>query len=398
MDILKYAPVLIFVVMVIAVIAVIVRGRKNRNTDADVSLSGTAQNPDRETDKLCKTLSPEELYERACKLVKENGTKSDYYRWENFISTAAKKGYIPAVREWGIYNANKNNVLALDLLIQAADAGDDKAVEELYELYYYGSHSGVPKIEKDRDKAVRFIEPYAGKGNAVAQRLLGNYYYYEKDNNKKALEWYLKAADGGDAEAMVQAAEIYAFNDDFEAQEKILLKAAEQNYEDAEFDLGVFYQTLERDDETYDFEKAMYWYKRAFEHGGDLAACYVGEMYLNGEGVPKDEYQAFEWFKKSSEAGSITGTYHYGKCFMEGIGVAQDKKKGIELYTEAAEYVSDAKYALGLCYLEGNGVKKDLKTAVDYFKKAAHDRIPNEDAQNKLEELCSSGVINKDDL
>ncbi|MDE6790994.1 MAG: hypothetical protein K2J61_04655 [Clostridia bacterium] len=395
---LKFFVVVFFIAVFGSIIFILIKALGPNKNRTGGNGGDSSRDRNKETDALCRTLTPEELYENACKLVKENGTKSDYYRWENFMSTAAKKGYIPAVREWGIYNANKNNDFALDLLTKAADADDGKAVEELFRLYYYGSYGGVPKIEKDRDKAVSIIKPYAEKGNAVAQRLLGNYYYYEKDSNKKALEWYLKAADGGDAEAMVQAADIYSYKEDFEAQEKLLLKAAEQDYEDAEFNLGVFYQTFERDDETYDFEKAMYWYKRAFGHGGDLAACYVGEMYLNGEGVPKDEYQAFEWFKKSFEAGSIVGTYHYGKCYMEGIGVEQDKKEGIRLYTKAAEYVSDAQYALGLCYLEGNGVKKDLKTAVDYLKKAAHDRMPNEEAQDKLEELYSSGEIDKDEL
>ena len=393
MEILKYLPFAFFIIIVIAVIIVIIKRSKNNGTHSFEVERDNSDDKDKETNALCRTLSPEELYQKACELEGDDGLISDWYRWKKFMKTAADKDYIPAVREWGIYNLGNDNALGLQLIIRAADAGDNKAVEKLYKLYYYGSHGGSPKIEKDIKKAANFIRVYADNGNAVAQRLLGEFWYYDLDNEEKALEWYMKAVDGGDPEAMAEAARIYSYREDYETEKRLLLKAAAQNYVKAEVDLGIFFHSLETDDIKPDFEQAMYWYKRACEHGGDTAACYVGEMYLNGEGTPKDEDRAYEWFKKAYEMGSIYGTYLYGKCFMEGIGVAQDKEKGIKLYTEAAEYDNDAQYALGLCYVDGNGVEKDLKKAVFYLKKAAEDRIDGEEAKNKLAELKSSGLI-----
>lgn len=379
--------------MVIAVIISLVTIKRGKKRDE----CGEEQNdPDRLTDAQVKNLSAEELYEKACGLLDEDGFVSDYALWERLMGSASGKGYVPAVREWGIYQIGKNNALGLELIIKAADAGDEKAIQELYELYYYGSHGGTPKIEKDREKAAKFIRPYAENGSAVAQRLLANYYYYEAGNDGKALEWYIKAAEGGDCEAMVEAADIYSYKDDVEAQKTLLLKAAEQNYVDAEIDLGILYHSYETDDGNFEYDKALYWYKRAADHGSDTACSYVGEMYLNGEGVEKDEKQAFEWFKKAHERGSVSGTTLYAKCFMEGLGVAQDKAKGIELYTRAARYDSDAQYALGLCYLEGDGVKRDLDKAVSYLEKAANNNIVSEEAKNKLADLYNSGEIKKD--
>lgn len=396
MDISTYIFIAVFAVIFIAVVVSLVKIIRHNKTRGNGDGQEISEDPDRQTDEQVKNLSAEELYEKACGLLDEDGLASDYDRWEKLMSAAADKGYIPAVREWGVYNIGKNNALGLELIIRAADAGDDKAVQELYELYYYGSHGGVPPIEKDREKAAKFIKPYAANGSAVAQRLLGNYYYYEADDEEKALEWYLKAADGGDCEAMVEAADIYAYKDDVEAQKALLLKAAEKNYADAEIDLGII--SYETDDGTFEYDKAMYWYKRAAEHGSDTACCYIGEMYLKGEGVEKDGEQAFKWFKRSYEEGSVCGTTMYAKCFMEGIGVAQDKEKGIKLYKEAAEYDSDAQYALGICYLEGNGVKKDKEKAIDYLKKAANNNIESQEAKDKLAELCASGEIDKDSL
>ena len=369
----------------------ILKIKKGFNTSSD---SKTQSGAEREMRELCKNLTGEELYKKAYEYVDKDGEVTKYDSWKTFMSASASKGYIPAIREWGIYNKYKNSRIAEEMLTRAAEAGDAKATEELYKMYYYGT-SGTPKISKDVEKALQIITPFADKGNAVAIRLLGKYYYYDKDDNDKALELYLKAADGGDAEAMTEAAEIYFYRDDYEEYKRLLLKAAEQNYADAESKLGYYYQNLDDFEPAEpDLPQALQWYKRASEHGDNTATCDVGEMYLNGEGTVKDEYEAFNWFKKAMDAGSVYGTYLYGRCLMNGTGVAQDKKKGIKLYTEAAEYDEDAQCALGICYLEGDGVEKDLKKAVFYLEKAVSDKyVKNEEAEAKLEELRASGII-----
>ena len=383
------STVLIFV-MLAAVISAIIGvyvAKNNKNKSGGGTSSGAN---DAETDKLCRELSAEELFEKASALVQDNGLKSDYNRWEKFMRASADKGYIPAVREWGSYNRNRNGAVAMQYLTRAAEAGDGKAAEELYKLFCYGSHRGTTVIEADKKRAFTAMMPLAEKGMAVPQRLVGDYYYFEEDNDKKALEWYLKAAEGGDAEAMTQAAEIYFFRDDEDEQLKWLMKAAEQNYADAEFELGSYYYCYDKPD----YAKAMEWYKRASEHGGTTASCRVGEMYLKGEGVEKDEKTAFEYFKKAYDGGSVYGEYLLGKCYFDGTGVAQDKDKGIKHITEAAKYDNDAQYALGNLYLDGNGVKKDVKKGISFLEKSAED---NEDAQNKLAEIYYEGKLVKKD-
>lgn len=385
-------PVWFFVAFGVAVsafvIAVVLKNAGNKSSGVSGSSSDRAD--DAETDKLCRELSAEELYKKASALVQSDGLKSDYNRWKKFIRASAEKGYIPAVREWGRYNRNKDNAVALKYLTQAAEAGDSEGAEELYKLYYYGSQHGTPAIERDRVKALAVIKPLADKGIAVPQRLVGDYYYYEKDNDNKALEWYLKAAENGDAEAMTQAADIYGFKDKTEEQKKWLLKAAEQNFADAEYALGSLYYS----ENDPDYIKAMEWYKKASEHGGNTACCHVGNMYLKGEGVEKDEKQAFEWFKKAHEKGSVYGKYLVGKCYFDGTGVKQNKNRGIKLLTEAAKYDSNAQYALGKCFLDGDGVKQDVRKGISILERAAEDNV---DAQNKLAEIYYEGKLVKKD-
>ena len=374
-----------------SIVYIVIRIKKDLNNPSD---SRTQDNAEREMRELCKNLTGEELYKKAYDYVDKDGEVTKYDSWKTFMSASAGKDYIPAIREWGIYNKYRNPKTAEELLMRAAEAGDAKATEELYKMYYYGI-SSTPKVKKDVEKALEIITPLADKGNAVAIRLLGKYYYYDKDDNDKALELYLKAADGGDAEAMTEAADIYFYQDNYEEYKRLLLKASELNYADAESKLGYLYQHLDDFDlGDPDLPQALQWYKRASEHGDSTATCHVGEMYLNGERTIKDEYEAYNWFKKAMDNGSVYGMYLCGRCYMNGTGVAQDKKKGIELYTEAAEYDEDAQCALGICYLEGDGVKKDLDKAVSYLEKAVSDKyVKSEEAEAKLEELRALGII-----
>lgn len=371
-------PIWFFIAFGAAVVAILVVSvvRNGKIKNGGSGTSSRADDP--ETDKLCRELSAEELFEKANALVQDNGLKSDYNRWEKFMCASADKGYIPAVREWGSHNRNKNTAVALQYLTRAAEAGDGKAAEELYKLFRYGSHHGTTSVNADKKRAFTAMMPLAEKGMAVPQRLVADYFYFDEDDDKKALEWYLKAAEGGDAEAMTQAAEIYFFQDEEDEQIKWLMKAAEQNYAEAEAELGSYYYC---DDEP-DFAKAMEWYKRASEHGNSTASCRVGEMYLKGEGVEKDEKQAFGYFKKAYEKGSVYGEYLVGKCYFDGTGVVQDKGKAIKHITEAAKYDRDAQYKLGECYYNGYGVKADKEKAKDFWRKAA--KYGNKDAAECL--------------
>jgi len=65
-------------------------------------------------------------------------------------------------------------------------------------------------------------------------------------------------------------------------------------------------QTLEQSDaalERKDYRTAFAGYKKLAEQGNASAQFSLGEMYANGQGVPKDEHQAEAWFRKSYEQG-----------------------------------------------------------------------------------------------
>ena len=68
-------------------------------------------------------------------------------------------------------------------------------------------------VEQSYEKAVEWYRKAADQGNAAAQYNLGNMYSWGKgveQSNEKAAEWYRKAADQGDPDAKKRLSELGA--------------------------------------------------------------------------------------------------------------------------------------------------------------------------------------------
>lgn len=48
-----------------------------------------------------------------------------------------------------------------------------------------------------------------------------------------------------------------------------------------------------------DLEKALFWYRKAAEQGSEAAQKKLGQCYMEGIGVEKDEYLAFYWLYRA---------------------------------------------------------------------------------------------------
>ena len=63
----------------------------------------------------------------------------------------------------------------------------------------------------------------------------------------------------------------------------------------------------------------------------------LGNMYLNGQGVPKSDWEAAAWFRKASDQGLAGAQYALGKMYENGRGVPQDNTQAVAWYRKAAE-------------------------------------------------------------
>lgn len=70
--------------------------------------------------------------------------------------------------------------------------------------------------------------------------------------------------------------------------------------------------------------------------GNITAATKLGKMYLDGNGVNKNNKQAFAYFKQAAEAGNLDGMYWLGWCYRYGRGTKKDLNQAKTWWTKAA--------------------------------------------------------------
>lgn len=175
--------------------------------------------------------------------------------------------------------------------------------------------------EKDEDKAEALFEEAAKEIAKSPEELEGKIYiaeacdlvgviYYNGDgvdqDYAKAMEWYSKAADLGNASAMIWIGYMYYFGEGVEV----------------------------------DYAKAMEWYSKAADLGNASAMNNIGVLYHDGLGVDQDYAKAMEWFLKSVDAGNTDYALmnNIAQMYEYGFGVPVD-------YAKAKEWRDKAKAA-----------------------------------------------------
>jgi TPR repeat protein len=99
----------------------------------------------------------------------------------------------------------------------------------------------------------------------------------------------------------------------------------------------------------------------------------LGIMFLEGQGIPKNEAEGYRWIRMAAEKGDPRASYLCGLLLCQGRGVSTNSEEGIQwLKKSAAMGNSTAEAKLGQDYLIGDdGVKKDPEAAFPLIKKAA---------------------------
>jgi uncharacterized protein len=119
------------------------------------------------------------------------------------------------------------------------------------------------------------------------------------------------------------------------------------------------------------------------EQGDAAAQNALGNKYLLGHGVAKDDSEAAKWYRKAAEQGNVIAQKTLGGMYLLGRGVAKDDSEAAKWFRKAAKQGDPAtQFNLGMMYASGQGVPQDNSEAVEWFRKAAEQG--NADAQNAL--------------
>ncbi|QND54569.1 sel1 repeat family protein (plasmid) [Phyllobacterium sp. 628] len=119
-----------------------------------------------------------------------------------------------------------------------------------------------------------------------------------------------------------------------------------------------------------DYKAAMQLWKTQ-AHTGDVVAMFgIGDLYLLGEGVPKDHAEAAKWYRRAAELGYGRAQSYLGAMYRNGDGVPQNKDEALRWYHKAADQnIPAALNALGDMYLNGEGVPKSESEAMKWYQK-----------------------------
>ena len=105
--------------------------------------------------------------------------------------------------------------------------------------------------------------------------------------------------------------------------------------------------------------------KALAERGVVSAQHSLGFMYVNGQGVPRNDELGVAWYRMAASSGLEQAQYNLGVMYQKGQGVPQDPVQAVYWYRQAAEQgYAPAQYNLGWLYAKGQGVATDVQQAM----------------------------------
>ncbi len=193
---------------------------------------------------------------------------------------------------------------------------------------------GRPGIPKDARRAVRYYRRAADAGDAEAACNLGACYQFGtgvRKDLKKSFFYSKFAADRGDSMAFLHVGEDYCLGN-----------GVRRNY-----------------------RKAFDWFRRAwFARPGGAAAGWIGDCYMRGRGVKRDWRKAYLWQKRAAKLGDARSWFELGIRLIHGEGTGRNPEASRRAFLRYLEFEpgdTDAVYWLGQLDYPGG-------RALEYFE------------------------------
>lgn len=234
--------------------------------------------------------------------------------------------------------------VGLDEIQRMADDGEPAGLYALGMAYLFGV-----QVKQDSAKGYDLLEQAAKKDNPEAKALLVKMFF--------------------DGDYMgIDTAQAVAYAED----------AAAAGIADGQLYYGIALMDGAGMDQA-DPAAAAEQFRAAAKQGNAEARNSLAYLYLEGEGVAKDEVKAFKLFKNAASAGNVNAQYQTGVCYETGCGCAKDFPKARLWYEKAAaQGDGEAMDRLGMLYFNGaDGFKKDPQQSFEWFLKAAGQGLPD---------------------
>lgn len=157
----------------------------------------------------------------------------------------------------------------------------------------------------------------------------------------------------------------------------------------AQFRLGQIYENGEG--LPKDLAKAVHWYRKAAVNGSSYAQNSLGDMYQFGRGVEQDFAEAVTWYRKAAEQNDPIAENNLAELCWDSSETDEEIQVVLNLFHKAAEAGNvDAQHNLSEIYFMGDRVERDTDQALKWLLKAANQGLIR--AQNELGNLYNLGI------
>ncbi|MDR3368328.1 MAG: tetratricopeptide repeat protein [Rhodoferax sp.] len=153
----------------------------------------------------------------------------------------------------------------------------------------------------------------------------------------------------------------------------------------AQYDLGFSARVLQL------YPEAVQWTQRSAEQGLPEAQLHLGQLYQQGQGLPKSQSKAAEQFGRAAAQGLAEAQYMTGLTYYRGEGVRRDAKQALHWFSlAAAQGHGNAQLYVGRMYVQGEGVAVDKKMGHKWLLSAAERRVAQ--AQFQVGMMYAQGI------
>lgn len=236
------------------------------------------------------------------------------------------------------------------------------------ELY---AQAGKAYQKKEWATALQALEEAARRGNVAAMTLLASMHESGMGtprNVTTAINWYQRASDGGDAEAMVRLADLKS--SDRNAQLALYRQAAATKGQ-TEWS-SVAQNRLQQLSLAGATATLRGIYLSA--SGGDAHAMYqLGNAYDEGsEGVAQDRSEALRWWQAAAQRGHVYAMNMTGYRYLIGLGTEKNPKAAVPWLTGAANAGNtNAMFTLTNLYRDGDeGIPRNSRLSEQWAQKS----------------------------
>ena len=290
-----------------------------------------------------------------------NQEKRDLPRITALLKDAAASGDPAAQVLMGRLTEESNDEGAIESArawYQKAAASGDAEAEYVYATFLmeYDEKANPRQI-------VSLLSKAAAKDHALANFTLGRLFeqgLYVHADRARALHFYTKAANLGDAGAQTQLASLVLVGDD---------------------------HTMP------DPSTAAKWYQKAANQDYPVALTSLARLYATGVGVTRNLKTAASLYERAANLGNPQGQYNLGRMMLVGLGMWKNQKGGLEWIRKAADQgFGPAQNQLGVLYSQGaEGLTQSPYEALSWFLGAANQGYLT--AQYNLGLLYASGQL-----